>query len=134
MYSHLQWYGGAIPAAAITFGTNYIQSNLSWQLPVIFQCFACVIVIGLCPFIPESPRFLMSKGKEEQTHAFLTKYHGGGDPDAPLVLLEMEEMRQSIEADRMDKRWWAYYELFKTKGNRWRMLQVSMMAVFGQYS
>lgn len=77
----------------------------------------------------------MAKGREEQAHAFLTTYHGGGDPNAPLVLLEMEEMHQSIATDNMtDKRWWNYSGLFATKGNRWRMLQVSMMAIFGQYS
>jgi MFS family permease len=31
------WYAGAIPAAAITFGTSYINNNLCWQLPLIFQ-------------------------------------------------------------------------------------------------
>lgn len=76
----------------------------------------------------------MAQGKEEAAHAFLTKFHGGGDPNAPLVVLEMEEMRQTIKLDGMDKRWWDYSGLFKTKGNRWRMLQVSMMAIFGQFS
>lgn len=74
------WYGGAIPAAAITFGTNYIDNNLSWQLPVIFQCFACVIVLGLIPFTPESPRFLMARGRTEEAHAFLTRYRKHSRP------------------------------------------------------
>lgn len=28
---------GAIPAAAITFGTNYMTSQWGWRLPMIFQ-------------------------------------------------------------------------------------------------
>jgi len=127
------WYGGAIPAAAITFGTNYIKSNLSWQIPIILQCAACLFVLILCPFIPESPRFLMAKGREEDAHTMLTKYHGGGDPNNALVLLEMEEMRQAND-DHDDAAWWDYRILFSTRGNRWRTLQVSMMAVFGHFS
>ncbi|KAL1412442.1 hypothetical protein Q8F55_000187 [Vanrija albida] len=127
------WYGGAIPAAAITFGTNYINSHLSWQLPLIFQCFAAVLVLAFCPFIPESPRFLMSRGREDDARTFLAKYHGNGNPDAPLVKLELDEMRASLAATDPAP-WWDYRPLFATKASRWRMAQVIMMSVFGQFS
>lgn len=39
------WFGGSIPAAAVTFGTNYIDNNYSWRIPLILQAFACLIVI-----------------------------------------------------------------------------------------
>jgi len=127
------WYAGAIPAAAITFGTNYIDSHLSWQLPLIFQCITSVLICILIFFVPESPRFLMSKGREEEAHAFLTRYHGGGDPNAPIVQLQMDEMRTSYAVNRMEK-WWDYRPLFATHAGRWRMVQVLLMGVFGQFS
>jgi hypothetical protein len=78
----------------------------------------------------------MQKGQEEQAHAILTKYHGGGDPNNALVLLEMEEMRNAIEFDRANntEAWWDYRPLFATKSNRWRLLNPTMMACFGQVS
>lgn len=100
------WFGGSIPAAAVTFGTNYINSDYSWRVPVILQAFACTIVLIAVFFIPESPRFLMANGHEDQAHQFLIKYHGGGDPDSRLVALEIAEFRAGIALDGSDKRWW----------------------------
>jgi hypothetical protein len=57
-------------------------------------------------FIPESPRFLMANGREEEAHAFLTKYHGNGRSDSKLVSLQIAEMREGIRQDGIDKTWW----------------------------
>ncbi|RSH94246.1 hypothetical protein EHS25_004049 [Saitozyma podzolica] len=128
------WFGGSIPAAAITFGTNNINSNLSWQLPLIFQAFACIIVMGAVFFIPESPRYLMANGREEEAIDFLVKYHGNGQRDNKLVALEVMEMKENISQDGIDKRWWDYRPLFFTHNGRWRMAQVLMISIFGQFS
>jgi MFS family permease len=100
------WFGGSIPAAAITYGTNNISNNYQWRIPFILQCFACVLVIFFVWFIPESPRWLLAQGREEEALAFLVKYHGNGDPNARLVRLEIEEMKEGIRIDGIDKRWW----------------------------
>ncbi|KAH8694299.1 putative MFS lactose permease [Talaromyces proteolyticus] len=128
------WFGGSIPAAAITFGTNYIDSNWSWRIPFICQCFACVIVIFAVWFIPESPRWLMAHDRHDEAVAFLVKYHGNGDPNARLVRLEVEEMREGIRIDGIDKRWWDYRPFIFSHSGRWRFLQVIMISVFGQWS
>jgi hypothetical protein len=70
------------------------------------QCFACLFVIIAVWFIPESPRFHMANGREEEALAFLIKYHSNGDPNSRLVRLEIEEMRQGIKQDGLDKTWW----------------------------
>jgi hypothetical protein len=100
------WFGGSIPAAAITYGTNFIDNNYSWKVPLICQCLASIVVIISIWFIPESPRWQLAHGYEEEAMAFLTKYHGNGDPNARLVRLEIEEMREGIRIDGIDKRWW----------------------------
>lgn len=85
-------------------------------------------------FLPESPRYMIANGDEAGCHAFLTKYHGNGDPNAPLVRFELAEMKASISTDGIDKRWWDYRPLFLTRGGRWRMTQVLMISIFGQFS
>ncbi|KAK6908653.1 hypothetical protein I204_02054 [Kwoniella mangroviensis CBS 8886] len=128
------WFGGSIPAAAVTYGCNNIDSNLSWQLPLIFQAFACLIVLIGVWFIPESPRYLMANGKEDEAVEFLVRYHGADDPNSKLVHLEIEEMKEGIRSDSIDKVWWDYRPLFLTHNGRWRMAQVIMIGVFGQFS
>lgn len=118
----------------MTFGTNYIESDYSWRVPLILQAFACLIVMAAVFFLPESPRFLMANGREEEAIAFLVKYHGNGDPNSRLVRLEVEEMREGIKQDGIDKRWWDYRPFLFTHSNRWRMAQVLMISIFGQFS
>ena len=100
------WFGGSIPATIITYGTFFIDNNYSWRIPLILQAFACVIVMIGVWFIPESPRFLMANGREKEAIDFLVKYHGNKDPDSRLVLLEVEEMKEGIRLDGIDKRPW----------------------------
>lgn len=128
------WFGGSIPAAFVTFGCSYMTSNWAWRLPLLLQCFACFIVICSVFFLPESPRYLMANGREEEAIAFLVKYHGNGDPSSRLVLLEIEEMKENIMLDGLDKVWWDYRPMFMTHNGRWRFGQIVMISVFGQFS
>jgi sugar porter (SP) family MFS transporter len=128
------WFGGSIPAAVITYGCNYMKTDMGWRLPLILQAFACLIVIVGVFFIPESPRWLMANGREEEALAFLVKYHGNGDPNSALVRLEIEEMRDGIRVDGIDKVWWDYRPFMMSHSGRWRLAQVLMISIFGQFS
>ncbi|OJJ00764.1 hypothetical protein ASPVEDRAFT_40295 [Aspergillus versicolor CBS 583.65] len=128
------WFGGSIPAAVVTYGCNFIDSNWQWRVPFILQCFASCIVIVSVWFIPESPRWLMSQGRDEEAIAILAKYHGNGDPSARLVRLEVEEMKEGIRVDGIDKTWWDYRPFIMSHSGRWRFAQVIMISIFGQWS
>ncbi|KAJ4297371.1 hypothetical protein N0V88_004290 [Collariella sp. IMI 366227] len=128
------WFGGAIPAAIITFGTNYMDNEWSFRVPLILQAFTCILVMAFVFFIPESPRFQMANGQEEAAVAFLVKYHGNGDPNSALVRLEVEEMRDGIRQDGIDKTWWDYRPFLFSHNARWRIAQVLMISIFGQFS
>lgn len=129
------WFGGSIPAALVTYGCQYINSDISWKLPLILQCFTCLLVIIAVWYIPESPRYLVSVGEEDKALDFFAKYHGNGNRDARLVLLEMEEIRENLRNDRAyGKNPWDWRPLFSSSNSRWRTLQAIMMGVFGQFT
>jgi hypothetical protein len=48
----------------------------------------------------------MAHGREEEAVEFLVKYHGNNNPQSRLVLLELEEMREGIRLEGIDKNFW----------------------------
>jgi hypothetical protein len=86
---------------------------------------AILLFFGMM-FLPESPRWLASKDRWEETRAVLALTHGHGDPDSPFVVREFEEIRQwiQIESEAKDA---SYLELFRP-----RMLNRTIIAVFTQ--
>lgn len=128
------WFGGAIPAALIVYGCQNIGSNWSWRIPLLLQCVPSAAVICSIAFIPESPRWLFAQGRTEEAHAFLAKYHGGGDSNNAIVQLQIREFSEAIAMNGTDKRWYDYSGLFKTSNARWRTLMMIFMGVFGQFS
>ena len=46
----------------------------------------------------------MAQGRDEEALQFLTKYHGAGDEQDPIVQLEYMEFKEQIETDGTDKR------------------------------
>lgn len=74
----------------------------------------------------------MSRRREQEARAILTKYHGDGDPEHEIVQLEMEEISEAIDTTGTDKIWWDYRGLFNSRGNRHRMGLVLCVNFFGQ--
>jgi MFS family permease len=109
------WFGGSIPASFITYGSAYINSDYSWRLPLILQCFTCLIVIAFVFFMPESPRHLMANDETEKAIEILAKYHGNGSRHARLVMLEVEEIKENLRQDSLyNKSIWDSRPLFDT--------------------
>jgi len=82
--------------------------------------------------VPESPRWLVSKGREAQALKTLAYYHSNGNEQDPLVEFEFREIKAAIDFERSSKMRWI--SLFTTPGNRKRMRIIIALAVFSQWS
>lgn len=85
-------------------------------------------------FFPESPRWLIMKDRREEAVAVLAKYHGDGNPQAPIVELQIREIVADMSVTRNDNPWWDFKELFHTGAARYRLYMVILMSFFGQWS
>lgn len=68
-----------ISAAWTTFGSQYIHTTWAWRLPSILQGLPAMVQICLVWFMPESPRWLVSKGRDAQALQTLAYYHADGN-------------------------------------------------------
>ncbi|KAJ7129328.1 major facilitator superfamily domain-containing protein [Mycena epipterygia] len=120
---------GSIVCSVVAIGTGRILSTLSWRIPFAIQFIPTIILaVGVC-FIPESPRWLVSVGRKDEARAVLATYHGNGNANSPLVVLEWRELETCIKTDGSDKRWWDYSELFNSRGARYRTFIISWLAL-----
>ncbi len=115
-------------------GTFRIENTWSWRIPSLLQGLPSVLQLFLIFFIPESPRWLISKGKVEPARDILTKVHCGGDVHDPLVDYEVEEIREMIRIEEEAAQSSSWKELFTTPGNLRRMRIVLAIAFFSQWS
>ncbi|KAH8657899.1 general substrate transporter [Xylariales sp. PMI_506] len=133
-FFNAQWNSGAIVAAWTTFGTFRITNTWAWRIPSALQALSSVIQIAMCFLIVESPRWLISKDRDDEARAIITKYHADGNPSDPLVTIEMEEIREALRIDRDVAQNTSYMSFLKSKGNRLRLLLVITIGFFSQWS
>lgn len=62
----------------------------------------CQILIGT-QFVPETPRFLMAHGREQEAFDFFVEYHGNGNVDDELVRFEFEEVKEALRLEKEAK-------------------------------
>ncbi|GLB04530.1 hypothetical protein AtubIFM57258_010499 [Aspergillus tubingensis] len=128
------WYVGGTVAAWVVFASRTYSSSWAWRLPSILQ--ALVPVVGLPGFLlaPESPRWLISVGRNEEARAILTRYHAAGDESSPLVAYEFSEITSTIQAEQEAHSSGSYIQMVKTPGNRWRLMISITLGLFAQWT
>ena len=60
------YYVGSLLSAIVNYGAQNILSTWAWRLPSLLQIIPSVLALSLIPFIPESPRWLLDHGREEE--------------------------------------------------------------------
>ena len=79
----------------------------------LIVCSVPAIILGLgMLFFPESPRWLLDHGREEEALEVLADLHGGGDPNNELVQLEYEEIKAQVYFEKTEGAK-SYFDLLK---------------------
>ncbi|KAK1763043.1 putative mfs sugar transporter [Phialemonium atrogriseum] len=130
---NVSFFVGQITAAAICFGTNSIPNDWAWRIPSLLQICPSLLQVSFVLFLPESPRWLITKDRAEEARAILVKYHAEGDDESEFVKAEMAQMHTTIqlELEGSKKSW---LDLFNTAGMRRRVLITTMLGLFTQWS
>ena len=81
-------------------GLSYISSDVAWRLFLGLQHVPPVIMAILTPFLPESPRFLIMKGRYDEALEVIKKLHGGGPAqDDDFFIREFNQIKAQHELE-----------------------------------
>jgi len=95
-----------------------------------------VLCILIQPFIPESPRWLIHKGRHQEARQVLAAAHTNGVVDDAVVLVQYREILDTIEYERAfaSSKRSAFWEMLKTRGFRKRMTIIVILSCVSMLS
>jgi MFS family permease len=99
LISFQQWMitWGILIMYFVSYGTSFINSTASFRLPWGLQMIPPIFLCIATRFMPRSPRWLASKDRWEEATEVLARLHAGGDQMNPLVIAELDEIREKIQ-------------------------------------
>ncbi|KAK5024679.1 hypothetical protein LTS07_008525 [Exophiala sideris] len=126
-------------ASAVNLGTQTIDSNLAWRIPVGIQLVGPVLIGSAILFVKESPTFFLIKSEDENARKSLAYVrHGWTDPEIDQELQNLR-LQHALRATEVQVSW---RDIFKGTDLRRTVLatffsvalQVSGLAYAGQYA
>ncbi len=107
------YYFGSTIAAWTTYGTLQIPSNWSWRLPSLLQVAPSAFQLCFLWFLPESPRFLISKDRQDEAMGVMAKYHANGNIHDEVIMFEFAEIKEALKEEKSNSKG-RYMDLINT--------------------
>ena len=128
------WNLGALFVAWIAWATSTINNTWAWRTLALLQIVPAAIQIIFIYWVPESPRWLISKERYEEAETMLAKYHANGDKNNATVAFEFREIKETLRLEFEYKSTSSYVDFLKTRGNRYRLALLLSLGIISQYS
>jgi MFS family permease len=106
--------GGIMISYWMDFAFLFLDPNpVAWRFPIAFQIFFALIILAFVLRLPESPRWLILKGREDDALSTLAALSDLAEDD-PTVNTEFVEIRSSVIEESQGN----FKELFTTTKDR----------------
>lgn len=79
----------------LNYGMSHVAGPASWRFPLAFSILWALLVMITMPFMPDSPRWLIRKGRVDEARNVMAALHDT-TPDAPEVNEEVREIEESL--------------------------------------
>ncbi|KAJ1043077.1 hypothetical protein NDA14_006275 [Ustilago hordei] len=108
---------GALIASFVVYGCSIHQAGtvFEWRFPLGLQIAPAVPLAFLIMLFPESPRWLMTKGREEDALRSLARLHARGDTSDVFVRAELAEIKAQLAVEKGTASGWS--EIFSSRQN-----------------
>jgi len=123
---------GFIVSTWVGYGSRHTSdaSSFQWRFPLGFQIIPSVLLLVGLIWLPESPRYLIEKDRDDEGMKILRKLHYDGSNDE-WIQTEYNEIRATLSAEKaITAPGWAV--MFKVPQWRKRLLLGTLIQVFTQ--
>jgi len=98
----------------VSYGCSFIPGPGSFRTAWALQMIPAIFLFFILFLLPESPRWLASKGRWDEAHHVVANVNAKGDLDDPSVLAELEEVKEAVRISEESQ-------------------QISIFSLFGPY-
>jgi hypothetical protein len=123
--------GGICISYWLDFGCSFINNQASWRFPIAFQVVFAFIIMAFVLQLPESPRWLILKGKEDEARSVLGAL-SDLPPDDRYIAIEFTAIKDTV----LEMQQGGFRDLFTMDENRHlhRVVLAYVNQVFQQIS
>ncbi|KAM0709556.1 hypothetical protein Q7P35_003595 [Cladosporium inversicolor] len=120
----------------LTLGFSFAPRDIAWRFPLAFQIFFTICIWCLCPFLPDSPRLLIRKGKYDEAREVLAALEGhGATPESSSVQAQFNVIKDILDRESLNSyTWWQLISGRGPSGLLRRMILGAWMQAMNQIS
>lgn len=89
----------------INYGLSFAGGAVAWRFPLAFQFIFIFLLFGTVPWLPESPRWLVHHGKDEEALDVLARLGGKPTTDTD-ILAQHEEIQYAVKYEKEHQMKW----------------------------
>ena len=91
---------GFVLSNIITLAFSGVTTEAQWRFPLGIQLFYMIVILGMVPLLPESPRWLLMRGRDAEAKTQLARLSNEDHEE------EFKEIRDSVRAEQaVQVRW-----------------------------
>ncbi|KAI0869123.1 putative sugar transporter [Hypoxylon argillaceum] len=84
----------------INYGLSFRGGALQWRLPLVIQLFFPFIIFPIAPFVPESPRWLVLVGRDDEAKQIISRLNNT-DVGDDSVAADYSSIKASMRLERL---------------------------------
>ena len=102
---------GNLTSAAVCLGSSNISNNWAWKTPILCQIPLSIVYCLGSMYFPESPRWLITMGKEEKARRSFARLYQK-DPYSPDITAQVREVQNYVDFEKAISSTTSWTEIF----------------------